>query len=236
MADYRYFKLLTMLLMLWIASGETNGIAQNIYKNFEESWEYLQDNQVRLDDYFGEPLGRTYRTWINNTVKECHFSNFYECIQKKGQESYYCKRKDVLPIVNIEILGYALLFLILLVWNVAGISGGYFTIIVLFGVFRFEWLKVMSICAYLNLLIGLIRFLYYYRTKHPLKNHLTWIDYDLVIWFLPLTILGMFVGYIVYKVAPMFIIAMVSAFYWGGAALLIFNKTISRYNFTKVWN
>ena len=104
--------LLAILILFLISFTEANGISQGILKTLEDGWEFLQEEEVRLDSYFGEPLGRTYRNCIDNQKKKCNFDNFYDCLERKGQESYYCKRKDVFPLENIEILGYALIFLI----------------------------------------------------------------------------------------------------------------------------
>lgn len=166
-------------------------------------------------------VGRGYREWIDKEMGTWYFPEFYTCNFLTNN----CMRKDVFPVYNIEIVGYFLLFIQLTIANVSGIGGGYFSIIILFEVFRFEWTKWLSLAAYMNLLASIIRFIFFFKTRHPTKSHHTLIDYEIVIWFLPLTILGILLGHVIYGILPTFVIAVVHAAFWGMVSLELTYRT-----------
>lgn len=93
--------------------------------------------------------------------------------------------------------------------------------IIMFEIFRFEWLKALSLCAFINFLTSVIRFVVFFRTKHPRKPHHTLIDYELVLLFLPLSLLGLLLGHVIYRLLPMFAIAVLTAIFWAVLAIEI---------------
>ena len=75
-----------------------------------------------------------------------------------------------------EIVGYFVLFVQLFFANVAGIGGGYFSVLIYYEIFHFEWIKALSYAAFVNLLTSLVRFAYHYKTRNPSKHHQTLVD------------------------------------------------------------
>lgn len=129
----------------------------------------------------------------------------------------------------IEILGYFLLLMQLFFANLSGLGGGYFSVIILYELFRFEWFKTMSYASYMNFVVSIVRFIYHFKEKNPKKPHHTLIDYELVVLFLPLSILGLLIGHIIYNILPMFVIAVLMGIFWGGISIDLSFKAYRRF-------
>lgn len=127
-----------------------------------------------------------------------------------------------------EIIGSFVLFFQLFFANVAGIGGGYFSVMIYYEMFHFEWIKSLSIAAFVNLITSIIRFIYHYKTRHPTKHHRTLIDYELVLCFLPLGLLGLMVGNLLYSILPMFVVAVLIGVFWSGVTLELFVRAIRK--------
>ena len=72
----------------------------------------------------------------------------------------------------------------------------------------------------------MLRFLYNFETKHPFKSFHTLIDYEMAMIMMPLGILGILIGDIIFSILPMFIIATLNCFVWVSAAIQMFTKYI----------
>lgn len=147
-----------------------------------------------------QQLGRLFRKCTIDS--DCRYEGFYTWQDSK------CIRKPILAIHPTEIIGYVLIFISMLLSNIAGMGGSFFSVTILYEFFKFEFQKASGYAAFLNMLVAILRFVYYFKTKHPNKPHQTLVDYETVVIMLPLGILGIFIGDIFYKVLPFIVIAL----------------------------
>ena len=174
---------------------------------------------------FGQMWGRSYRKWTVDHYYSCLFADFY----KWDENTNNWLRKGLFPILDSEIVGYILMFFIILFANFSGVGGGWSCMILFYFSFRFEFNKCILYTAYINLIAGIIRFVLFLKEKHPKKTYRTLINYDLVISILPIAILGYFTGNIVFGVISMFVASVFIIVIYGGISFNLFTKGIRDY-------
>ena len=130
---------------------------------------------------------------------------------------------------KIEIVGYVLIFSIILTSSMSGLSGGYMTVLILYLIFKFESRKTLGYAAFFNFISSSVNFSYYYFRKNPVKKYKTLVDYEMVLIMIPLSIIGVMIGDIVYVVFPMFVVAAIIAIVWTTFAIDIFIRAVKMY-------
>ena len=86
-------------------------------------------------------LGRYYRIW--NDTLACPFEEVFT-----WNEEGNCIRDNLNFNRPIEILGYFLLFIVVVFSNICGVGGGYLTVIILYEIFGFESRKTYGYAAF----------------------------------------------------------------------------------------
>ena len=175
-------------------------------------------------------LGRYYRYWnedpLNHTIWP--FPEYYKWID------HNCIRRNIRFDDEFEIAGFCLIFILVIFANIAGISGGYLTIVILYEVFGFESRKTFGYAAFINLCAVLMRYFYYFKFRNPVKNYQTLIDYEMALILFPLSIFGTIWGSLLYNVLPMLSIAILDGAWWGIISLVILVKTFKLFRSEKL--
>ena len=122
------------------------------------------------------------------TDQDCKFK-FEKCdmnLQKWNHKNFF-------PLHFIEFFGVILLGVCIAFWNASGIGGG--------GIIVTIWVVFLSFSAKESVALsnfsifwgGVARYIKNFNNRHPLKNAPA-IDYEIVAWMLPVTMLGTFAG------------------------------------------
>ena len=84
-----------------------------------------------------------------------------------------------------------------------------------------------------NFLAALVRYVYYFCRRHPFKSFHTLIEYEMVLILMPLGIIGMIVGNMIYSVLPMIAVGGLLTLFWMIFAIVIFAKGIRMFQHEK---
>lgn len=135
--------------------------------------------------------------------EDCTDHPFFLCGIK---ETGFCGHKDVLPVEPLEIAGIFVFSFIMALSNVAGVGGGGVAIPVLMAFFLFKTKPAIAVSSFSIFVTTLARFIMNFRERHPEKNNVVVIDYDLVTIMMPTTLAGAQIGAIILVVFPSIII------------------------------
>lgn len=142
------------------------------------------------------------------------------------KQQIYVIINNVTPVESEEIPGYIYLFIVIFFANVSGMGGGFLTVVILYEVFGFEYRKMLGYTSAINLSVALLRYVYYFRSKHPMKTHHTLIDYEMAMIMMPFGVFGYLVSDVLFGIVPMFFVAVCMGVFWGGVAIEMFLKAI----------
>ena len=112
---------------------------------------------------------------------------WFECGSKKEG---FCGHKDVFPVFGLEIVGIIVFSIIMALSNVAGIGGGGIAVPVLIAFFYFTTKTAIAISSFSIFLTTLARFIMNFKERHPEKENVVVIDYDLVCIMMPTNLAG----------------------------------------------
>ena len=105
-----------------------------------------------------------------------------------------CKHKHVFLPTGLEIAGWFVLPLLLIVTNVGGIGGGFLAIPVVQLFFRFDAKAAVAITSMIIFTSTLASFIANFKKKHPQKPNVVLIDYPIVTIMMPLVLAGSQLG------------------------------------------
>ena len=90
----------------------------------------------------------------------------------------------------LEIGGIIVFSLIMALSNVAGIGGGGIAVSILIAMFNFTTKPAIAVSSFSIFLTTLARFFMNFKQRHPEKDNVVLIDYDLVAIMMPTTLAG----------------------------------------------
>ena len=153
------------------------------------------------DYYFPRPV-QTEKTQECEFDSDCERYPFYVC-----NGDFECKHKAIFPIIPMEFVGLIVLPTIVGFANVGGIGGGGLIVSILMTFFGFNTKESISLSTSVQCFGAAFRYFYSLDTKHPEKES-THIDYGIVIYMMPLVILGAFAGVLLNIILPPVIISL----------------------------
>ena len=140
------------------------------------------------------------------TDDDCTDSPWFECgIHKEN----YCGHKGVFPVFGLEIGGIIVFSIIMALSNIAGIGGGGIAVPVLIAFFYFTTKTAIAISSFSIFLTTLARFIMNFKERHPEKNNVVVIDYDLVCIMMPTNLAGAQIGALILVTFPSLIIQII---------------------------
>jgi len=122
------------------------------------------------------------------------------------KEAGFCGHKEVLPVEPIEIGGLTVFALLKGLSNIAGVGGGQVSVPIIMEMFMFTTKPAVALSSFSIFLTTLATFFLNFREKHPEKNNVVVIDYDLVAIMMPTTLAGAQIGAIMLVTFPSVII------------------------------
>jgi len=135
--------------------------------------------------------------------EDCIDHPWFECgIEKEG----YCGHKGVLPVFGLEVGGIIVFAIIMALSNIAGIGGGGIAVPVLIAFFYFSTKTAIAISSFSIFLTTLARFIMNFKERHPEKQNVVVIDYDLVCIMMPTNLAGAQIGALILVTFPSIII------------------------------
>ena len=118
---------------------------------------------------------------------DCLDHPWYVCgIKEPG----VCGHKGVFPIFGLEVGGIIVFALVMALSNIAGIGGGGVAIPIIMAMFVFTTKPAIAISSLSIFLAALVRFILNFKERHPEKDNVVVIDYDLVTIMMPTTLAG----------------------------------------------
>lgn len=111
--------------------------------------------------------------------------DFYICGDKN-----VCGHKGIFPVESLEIGGIIVFAVVMALSNIAGIGGGGVAIPIIMAMFVFPTKPAIAISSLSIFLTTLMRFFMNFRERHPSKDNVVVIDYDLVAIMMPTTLAG----------------------------------------------
>ena len=105
-----------------------------------------------------------------------------------------CSHKKVFPVENLEIGGLFVFTFIMALSNVAGVGGGGVAIPIVMSMFHFTTKPAIAISSFSIFATTIARFILNFKEKHPEKENVVSIDYDLVAIMMPTTLAGAQIG------------------------------------------
>ena len=130
-----------------------------------------------------------------------------------------CGHKKVFPVLPLEIGGIITFSLIMALSNVAGVGGGGIAIVILIAMFTFDTKPAIAISSFSIFLTTLARFIMNFKQRHPEKDNVVVIDYDLVAIMMPTTLAGAQFGAIILVAFPTVIITGLLTLMLGALAI-----------------
>lgn len=120
-----------------------------------------------------------------------------------------CGHKEVFPVEPLEIGGIVVFALIMALSTVAGVGGGGVAIPIIMAFFGFKTKPAIAISSMSIFLATVARFLLTLKEKHPEKDNVVVIDYDLVAIMMPTTLAGAQIGAMILVIFPSAIILII---------------------------
>ena len=114
----------------------------------------------------------------------------------------FCGHKTVFPVFPLEIGGLIVFSAIKALSNIAGIGGGGVSIPIIMAMFYFTSKPAIAISSFAIFVTTLVRFVTNFKERHPDKDNVVIIDYDLVSIMMPTTLAGAQIGALVLVVTP----------------------------------
>lgn len=120
-----------------------------------------------------------------------------------------CGHKPVFPVLPLEYGGIVVFALIMIISNIAGIGGGGVAISIVIAMFNFTTKPAIAISSFSIFVTTLARFIMNFREKHPEKEGVVVIDYNLVSIMMPTTLAGAQIGAFILIAFPSIIIQII---------------------------
>lgn len=117
-----------------------------------------------------------------------------------------CGHKGVFPVEPLEIGGIIIFAVVMALSNIAGVGGGGVAIPIIMAFFFFNTKPAIAISSFSIFLTTFARFFMNFRERHPEKDNVVVIDYDLVCIMMPTTLAGAQIGAIILVVFPSILI------------------------------
>ena len=117
--------------------------------------------------------------------EDCIDYPWYECSEKKE-----CLHKGVFPVFGLEVAGLVVFAIIMALSNIAGIGGGGVAVPVLIAFFFFSTKTAIAVSSFSIFLTTFARFIINFKERHPEKDNVVVIDYDLVCIMMPTNLAG----------------------------------------------
>ena len=130
-----------------------------------------------------------------------------------------CGHKNVFPVEPLEIAGIFVFAFIMALSNIAGVGGGGVAIPIIMALFVFWTKPAIAISSFSIFLTTLARFIMNFKERHPDKNNVVVIDYDLVAIMMPTTLAGAQIGAVILVVFPSIIIQIILTLMLGFLAI-----------------
>jgi len=124
------------------------------------------------------------------TSEECDNYPFDICGKHDSTGLGHCDHKGVFPVEPKEMVGLGLFGVIMALLNVAGIGGGGITNPLIQFFFVFGTKQAVAVSSFTILWCSLLRYIYNWRDKNPVKPQSTLVDYNLASIMLPTTLFG----------------------------------------------
>ena len=135
------------------------------------------------------------------------------------KEEGFCGHKGVFPVEILEIGGIFVFAFIMALSNIAGVGGGGVAIPIIMALFVFSTKPAIAISSFSIFLTTLARFIMNFKERHPDKNNVVVIDYDLVAIMMPTTLAGAQIGAVILVVFPSIIIQIILTLMLGFLAI-----------------
>ena len=119
----------------------------------------------------------------------------------------------------LEIGGIFVFAFIMALSNIAGVGGGGVAIPIIMAFFVFTTKPAIAISSFSIFLTTLARFIMNFKERHPDKENVVVIDYDLVSIMMPTTLAGAQIGAVILVVFPSIIIQIILTLMLGFLAI-----------------
>ena len=119
----------------------------------------------------------------------------------------------------LEIAGIFVFAFIMALSNIAGVGGGGVAIPIIMAFFVFTTKPAIAISSFSIFLTTLARFIMNFKERHPDKENVVVIDYDLVSIMMPTTLAGAQIGAVILVVFPSIIIQIILTLMLGFLAI-----------------